>query len=246
MKFTILDNTKTINIEVEVKKIKKNNPDLIYEEFNKQNNFELVFLYGGDGTYLKFIKEYLDKDIKIILMNYGKLSFLNSLYKYEKLDLTLFNKINYLEYLDDNIQIPFINECEIFCNKINEFDFYIDNIMFKTILSSRFFCFSSIGSTGLARSRNYSLIINNDSYIFHILDEPKYNYYNSIAQPLLLNKNQFIRLETKNEVEYCLKIDNNTLKTETKKIKIYNKKTSCLIYNAYNLLTLSKKIKELF
>lgn len=247
MIFTIIDNTKNINIELEVIKIRKNNPNFIYKPFHNKLEFQLVFVYGGDGTYLNFIKENINKDIKIILMHCGKLSFLNSIYEYEEIKLEDFKQINYLEYTDQKQAIPFINECEIFFERINEFNFYINDLLFKKILSSRFFCITSLGSTGLARSRQYPLFLDNQSYIFDILDEPKYHYYKALSQPLLLSINQSIKLEINKEpIDYVLKIDNQVIESKTNKINITNKKTICSIYNTYNIFLLSKKIGELF
>ena len=48
-------------------------------KFSENNNVDLIFIFGGDGTFLKALKKHYNQSVKLILINEGKIGFISSI-----------------------------------------------------------------------------------------------------------------------------------------------------------------------
>ena len=220
-------------------------------KFSDNNNVDLIFIFGGDGTFLKALKKYYNQSVKLILINEGKIGFISSIDKNElfKINLNqdnLFKKFYLLKINLNNKYYVAINEIIVESKKITKCISSINNKELIKNYSSKWFFINYIGTTGLARSYRYPIILrNNPSFIFDTLDSPQYYYNKNINQPILLTKNDFVKLEYETNQLYSLKCDNIFYEITFKEFFIEQIKSKAFILNIDNFDQFINKIQKL-
>lgn len=249
MKFSIYPESK---IKIYKDKILKHFSNLkFYENLKTDNKIDLIFVFGGDGTFLEALKKHYNKFIKLILINEGKVGFISSIDKDDlfKLNLTkddLFKKFYLLKINFNNEYFVAINEIIIESKKITKSISSINNKNLIKNYSSKWLFINYIGTTGLARSYRYPIIFrNNPSFIFDILDSPQYNYNKNINQPILLKKDDIVKLEYETNQLYSLKCDNIFYEVKFKDFFIEQIKSKASILNIDNFDQFMNKIQKL-
>lgn len=243
MKYSIYTNKK-VNLSYIRNEVESMFPDFHYVDYLK-GSINYLFVYGGDGTFIKVLKENCNKNIKCILISKGLNGFLSSL---KKLDNSIFLETNYdsFNYLKINNYIC-INETFIDFQKITNIDTFINNEFVKKIMCSKVFFVNNIGTTGIARTYRYPLILSsNPQYIMDFLEEPLYHYYKSLNQPFILSKKNFVSLKFNYNLYFYLKIDNKNIKEKNNKIDVFMLKSKMKILNFQNKALLFEKINQLF
>lgn len=216
---------------------------------NNIQEIEYLFVFGGDGTFLKALKEFANLNIKIILINAGKLGFLSSSFDYLEFSSNCYQKFDYLDISVDNTKFISINEVTIFSNKIQEIEFYINNNKFKQLLTNQINVVNNLGSTGINRSNIKPLIFPwNHQFIVDIKNEPIYNYYKPLLQPIITSNNDNVLFKFDNQNNIDLKIDNNIIYSNKyiNEISISQKQSNCLILNLDNEKYFFDKLNKLF
>lgn len=224
-------------------------------DFTKKENNCFVFVFGGDGEFLRFLHKNIEKNLKIIFVSIGRVGFLSSI-KYNQLDQLLndiqnqkFEKIHYLKLKVNTDEYIGINEIKFSFNKLTNSKIFINENEFIDSYSSEFIAINYLGTTGLARSYRYPIISREcPQFIFDILDSPQYWYNQNLNQPIILNYKNKITI---NLIEYprYLYIKHDNFLDEIKEIsnlEIIQCETKCKILNINNTNLFFKKIKELF
>lgn len=243
IKYTIYPNNK-IQFEKLKEKIESISSQFFYTNY-KENNYDYIFVFGGDGTFVKALKENYNKNIKCILINRGLNGFLSSV---EKINNSILANDNYscFDFLIINNFIC-INEAIIEFQQITKTEAFIDKYFFKNFLCSKILIVNNIGTTGLARSYRYPLILrSNSQYIIDFLEEPLYHYYKPLNQPLILSnfENTFLKINSKKN--FNIKIDNINTKIKTNEIIISMHKSKMKVLNFQDKNSFFEKINTLF
>ena len=192
----------------------KEKADSITEEVNKygfaidNDNPDIVFSIGGDGTFLRAIHHYLNKLDKILFVgiNHGTLGFF---YDYNAEDLSnLLDSIKKNEYgikeyslLRGDIKSKNKEETIYAVNEIrieNPFhtlisDVYIDNEQLETFRGNGLVVASSLGSSAYNKSLGGSLV-DHDLEVLQLTEIAPIanNVYRSLGSSLVLSKDKEI------------------------------------------------------
>lgn len=244
MNFTIFPENKSDYKNTIIKKIK----NFHYFELSKIDECDFVFVFGGDGTFLKFLNQNVKKEIKIIFINEGRVGFNCSMENLDYLNDDIYNDNYYtnLFYLSSKNNEKAINEIIVDLDEITNVSIFLNSIKMFDIICSRILIVNYIGTTGLARSFRYPIILrDNPSFILDIIDSPLYSYNNNINQPILFSKNQKIEIQLNKEIPGYIKFDNIKKYKNFNKISIRLKKSKCKIYKFDELKTFAKKLKKL-
>ena len=164
---------------------------------------EVVFTVGGDGTFLKAVQKYLDNidDIKFLCINKGTLGFFSD---FELDDFaSLLPRLNELKYSSHrlieakigNRSVTAVNEIRIenpFHTMVS--DIYLNNnVFFEKVRGNGVVISTSNGSTGYNKSIGGS-VIDGSIDVLQLKEVAPINntLYSSLGSPLILNGNNEI------------------------------------------------------
>lgn len=170
---------------------------------------DIVFIIGGDGTFLKAVHDYnkmLDT-IKFVSFKCGNLGFYENFLNTEveqvlmwidKNDKNLIvNKFSLLEVNVNNKILYAINEVK-FINLTTTLScqVLINNQLFENFRGSGLVVATRTGSTGLMKSLGGAVLISNHNLMqFHEIAPVANNSYRSLNSPLILDENHEIILK---------------------------------------------------
>ncbi len=223
--------------------------NLINFKYN-ENDFQYLFVFGGDNAFISSLKAFYNRNVLIILINDGRVGFISSFEKgriiYDQIkNKKLYKEFNYLSVNKENIAI---NEIIIDSSKVVEAAFSINKTLFKKVLFSKVNVINNLGSTGLARSLRYPIILrDNEQYIIDFIGEPMYYYYKALNQAFVLNIKDEVVLNFNKKINIDLNIDNNKLKLKNiESINIKLNKSKAKVLNINDNKLLARKIDTLF
>ncbi len=235
--------------EHELNKIKNKILDSNQNFIESNDQYDYLICIGGDGTILEAMKQYCNEKIKIIGVNFGHLGFLSSEIKDWKINLDLdFEFYNLLKLNIDDNELFAINELILFSeNNPISIELLINNIYFYNYIGSGFFAATKFGSTGLNRSMNNPILVNENQYIFSEYYPVKSSNNKYLNQALILSNQQILKLNLKNEFDQSLfvKIDGitNKINSKTFKIELINSNAKIISLSLENQLQkISKKL----
>lgn len=172
-------------------------------------NPEIVFVIGGDGTFLKavnYFNQVIDK-VKFVNFKQGKVSFYHS-FAIEEID-NVVKKI-FLEHKDffyvnelDLLEVKFNNQIKYAINEVRFFNFFqtvqfqilINNQLLQVFKGSGIIVSTKTGSTGLMKAANGAVILSNLKLMqYQEIFPVNNNYYNSIKNPVILDNSQELKL----------------------------------------------------
>lgn len=220
-------------------------------EINQLKQNDYLFVFGGDGFILETLQKFFDKKIKIIFVNTGRVGFLSSIEDdknlYQNINDKLFDNFYFLKLKNNDIEINAFNEMTFEISKTEKINIYLNKKMLTSCYFSKAFLINYIGSTGLARSCRYPIILrNNPSYIFDILDAPQYYYNRNINQPFLFTLKEKLIIEFCNKNNVDIKFDNKKITINNlNKFEIILQKSKALIYNINNIDQFIEKLNKL-
>ncbi len=186
-----------------------------------KENPDIVFSIGGDGTFLKTVNKYLDKDIIFININTGSFGYLcefdvdeiplliNNINSYpikevSLLELNLKNDLSE-DSIDPNFMIDetlyAVNEFRIHSRhgKTLAFNVYINDTFLESLRGDGIIVSTSIGSSGIARSQGGALVDNEIEMLQIVEEGPILNCkYGSLHSSFVLNKDKHIMLKNFN------------------------------------------------
>ncbi|WP_342276090.1 hypothetical protein [Spiroplasma endosymbiont of Nebria brevicollis] len=238
---------------------------LALKAIETDSNPQIVFVIGGDGTFLKAVHDYnhLLKRVKFVIFKCGNLGF------YENFNHTQIDDVlTWIANNDKNLKINPLSLLEITVNNqtlyaINEVKFInltttlscqvlINNQLFENFRGSGVVVSTRTGSTGLMKSLGGAVVLSNHKLMqFHEIAPVANNSYRSLNSPLILDEKHEITLKINNQVDKIsdfgkLIVDtfvfNDKLNDEIT-IKLSRLSLQVLEYspNHYSLLTKVKK-----
>lgn len=177
----------------------------------KENNASpnLVFIIGGDGTFLKGVNKYnqsLDK-IKFITFKQGKLGFYHNFAisdidrvveaLADDADKLVVNELDLLEVETNNKTFYAINEIRLvnFGQTLN-YEVYLNNELLQVFSGSGLIFATKTGSTGLMKTTGGSVILASQRLMeLQELFPVNNNIYRSLRAPLILDHSQIVTLK---------------------------------------------------
>ena len=215
------------------------------------NNFDLVVSVGGDGTFLKMLRNHnYDSNYYYASVNAGSLGFLSSIscdqisnfvdslknasYKIKKINI-LKTKV----VLDNTSNESLcVNELTIRKSDFSSLrcDIYIDNKLFNSYIGDGLVISTSTGSTAYNLALGGPII---DDEIKTIILTPlvpiNNKVYKSLSNPLVLSQNHKLTIVPNGTV--CLVSDgkvNNFDKVKRVELALSDKVIKCVVPNEYN------------
>ena len=257
IKLFIKDNNESQIITNDLKKILIANNYIIDD-----NNYDLAFSIGGDGTFIKMLHENnFNNDILYCGINAGNLGFLNTI-DYDDI-LLLINSLNNndikkykLNYLNisittkkDIIKYNAINEIIVRNTNYNvlHLPIYVNDTLFEMFHGDGILICTPTGSTAHNISLNGPIICNNiESMVITSIAPINNKIFKSINNSLVLSKEDEIKLIPKNNNDLCLIIDGKVIKIEditNIEISLSNEKINCIYLNQYdNIKQINNKL----
>lgn len=209
----------------------------------KENNLspDIVFIIGGDGTFLKGVNKYnqhLDK-IKFITFKQGKIGFYHNFSiaemdrvveaLAEESDKLMLSELDLLELETNDETFYAINEIRLVnFSQTLSCEVYINNELLQFFSGSGLIFSTKTGSTGLMKTTGGSVILAAARLMeYQELFPVNNNIYRSVRAPLILDHSQYITLKI----------------TETKKEKLPNINLVVDTFNFHGKLDSEIKIK---
>ncbi len=232
MKYTILTNKKNkINIEFS-KKLR----EILKKHTYVKKNFEYVFIIGGDGTFLSFAQELLEKDVKIIFINSGKLGFYSYINNPGKLlEEEVFSDKYYINI--DVLNVKYnkrtyqcINDFSLYSNYTTYIKTFINNVNLQSFHGNGVLISTPFGSTARNKSLKGAIMLPNTELLSIMEIEPINNrFYSSLISPIIFKNNNKIRIESECFNKWWILLDGRQLEFNEKKTKIdvWHSKSKC-------------------
>lgn len=241
----------------------------------KENNLhpDIVFVIGGDGTFLKAVNKYnqqLDK-IKFVTFNQGNIGFYHN-FSINQVDQVLES----LAKKDHNLIVKELDLLEVILNQkiiygINEFrlvnlsqtlscDIYINDQFLEFFRGSGLIIATKTGATGLIKTAGGAIIFAQTKLMqYQELFPVNNSSYRTINSPIIFDQNQSITLKIKrideSQKEAQERQNNTQIVVDTFnfydklineiKIKLSNQTLKVLSYKD-NIETLTNKINKYF
>lgn len=174
--------------------------------FDEQNP-EIVFAIGGDGTFLSAVNRFNENidNIHFITINTGNIGF-NALYQVNEIDKLITNlKNNILKTKSlDALKITINNKIFYSLNEIKLmsiaktifFTVYINNQLLQNCQSSGFVLTTKTGSTGYTKSINGAVILSEKNLMEFLEIAPVFhNKHNSLKAPLILDNTHTVTIK---------------------------------------------------
>lgn len=252
MKYNIVcsDSQSEIN-----QKYKKQLTKILSEHKLVEQDFDYLFVIGGDGSFLKYAKPYLDTDIRIILINSGHLGFYSYAKNLDEFKLEdIFDDNNYttldlLHVLHENKSYVAINDFAYYSNFTSQIDTYLNDVLLQTIHGNGVLVATPLGSTGRNKSLNGALLMPNSNALTIIEVEAINNrYYSSLGNPIVINNKEKIKIKTANFSDATLIIDGVPISiTEpTSVFEISHKASIAKVLIRIDLNNWTKKLHDAF
>ncbi len=201
----------------------------LLEHSKQSNDFEYIFIIGGDGWFLKNTAPYLDNPkARIIFINAGTLGFYS--YKQDADNLNIEDLVN-----EDNYQsISLLRVCQgTACHyAINDFvisspyainlSVYINNELLQNLKANGILITTPLGSTARSKSLGGAILMPNLPVMSITEIEPIHNrHYSSLGSPLVISNKDKIKISASNYNQGCSLIsDGQVINIEEKDITI--------------------------
>lgn len=230
--------------------------NFIYDD----NNPEYVFVFGGDGTVLKTVHEFINKidNIKLIGINFGKLGFYTDFLE-ENFEQLLIN-IQKNEF--DICNLPLIeyhlktNELEYNGYAFNEvtiisgsktmvLDTFINDYHFETFRGTGFCISTPSGSTAYNKSLG-GAIVDINLPVMQLTEIASINnrVYKTIGSSMILSNNNTLVLKPRKNDKYIITVDNLDPYVESIEelvVKLSNKSVKLLTHKNHSFFNRVKK-----
>lgn len=221
------------------------------------SNFEYLFIFGGDGTFVHHVSNYVDQQVKIIGINIGNIGFYYDLDKQDLKKPLIINEKNFHQpyYLslkaNDKTIINALNDIVFQSLNTISIDISICNELLESFKGSGLLFSSPTGSTGYNHSLKGS-ILPFDSNLYNVVEiAPLGNKKNrTLGHCITLDGNYSTKLDHFHSDQLMQIIaDGVVINYEIKKdsqFTIKLKQAKCKIYFANDLKSLIKKLRRVF
>lgn len=171
-------------------------------KYNAKNH-NYLFVVGGDGTFVRTLKHYYDKSVKIICVNTGNVGFYAQLNHndVDRLNKLVTNKNKYINpdileiTVDNNQKMYAINEMVIQALNTVQIDIKIDDIFYEKFKGTGLLICTKTGSTGQSKTNHGAIITPNVNAIQLVELAPTLHANKfTIISPLIIDGNSKINL----------------------------------------------------
>mgnify|MGYP002507174335 CR=1 FL=1 len=204
-----------------------------------ENNYELVVVIGGDGTFLHALNFFKHEDVKIVLINNGKLGFFSNInddYKIE-LDDSKFASYPILNLSCEHHRLSAMNEFILIAqNNPIKFDVLLNDHYWYTSFGSGFMVSTKNGSSGVNRSLRGPLLTNDNQFIYQEYLPVISSQTISVLQPVVFNYGDELKFKIHDPENNTLsiKVDGVLTNWSDLKLKIHLTKSIAKIYHLNN------------
>jgi NAD+ kinase len=179
---------------------------------SNKNNHDYLIVVGGDGTYVRFLRKYYDKPIKIVCVNTGTVGFYarfdaNNLNQFIK---TIMDENNYIhpQLLSININNKLVynamNELVIQSLNTIKMDVKIDDALYEKYMGTGILIATRTGATGQAKSNGGTIIFPNvNAFELVELAPTNHSKHHSFNAPVILNNNAKVELTNFVSTQRC-------------------------------------------
>lgn len=180
-------------------------------------NPDIIFACGGDGTLLNSIKDNIGKNCSYMMINAGTLGFFRE-YDLDEID-KFFSEFDYdkLQYEEHKL----LEISDVYGNKVlacNEFiwaspistldlNIFINHSYFMTVKGSGICLASPFGSTGYNHSLGGSLLVGDEGLVLSLIAPIRNKAIHPLINSLVLLDKDEITLEMRNNVECYISAD---------------------------------------
>lgn len=220
------------------------------------NNPDYLFIFGGDGTFIKTLQNYYNKKVKIVLINYGNVGFY-AFYSRNNLP-TIKDILNEKNFINPSIIEVTQNKQKYYA--INEFilnslhvlksDIYLNDNIYQSFKGTGILITTSTGSTGYCRSAKGAVIEPSlDAYELVELNSINHSNFKTLNAPLILSSKTQINLKNINSENDIFGIADGIIKfktNQTNNLTIKLIKSNIKIFYNKNIKSYLDKIKETF
>ncbi len=234
MKYTILTNKKNkINIEFS-KKLKV----ILKKHTYVKKGFDYAFIIGGDGTFLSFAQNLLDKPVKVVFINSGKLGFYSYINDPKKLlEEEVFSDKYYINIDVLNVQYKkkiyqCINDFSLYSNYTAHIKTFINDVNLQSFHGNGVLVATPFGSTARNKSLKGAIMLPNTELLSIMEIEPINNrFYSSLNSPIIFKNNNKIKVESTCFKKWWMLLDGRQLEFSDEKamIDIWHTKSKCQI-----------------
>ncbi|AKX34494.1 inorganic polyphosphate/ATP-NAD kinase [Spiroplasma litorale] len=224
------------------------------EELNKrgwiknEENPEFVFIFGGDGTFLKAVSRYKNiiEKINFVPFKLGGIGFYTNKNRINELELTLdliennkylVQKFEMLEVLNNNKTLLTVNELKILNEKRPIYiEISINNNFLERFHGTGIVVSTSNGSTGYMKSARGAVILPRNSGIYQMqeLTPVSTNKFRSLNSPLILDKDFELNLVLESNSKESMIIDTTEHEIIDKRITIKLSKNIIKVISCLN------------
>ncbi|MEG1820772.1 MAG: NAD(+)/NADH kinase [Malacoplasma sp.] len=220
-----------------------------------ENNYDYVFVIGGDGTFLRSTHKYLDK--KIIPINGGNLGYysffnggnLKEILKHISKDENYIHP-TMISGTIDNEKYFALNEIIVRGDTSLILDIKIDNIFYEKFRGTGLMFSTPLGSTAQSKSANGAVIYPQLDVIQLIEIEPiSQKEYLSLKSPLILDSDVVIKIKCNFNCSVSSIIVDGHLEEKkfiNSEMIIKSTKATFLLFNIKNKKVYLNKLKNSF
>ncbi|AGR41911.1 NAD(+)/NADH kinase [Spiroplasma diminutum] len=227
----------------------------IYDE----NNPKYVFIFGGDGTFLKAVSIYKEniKNIEFIPFKSGGIGFYTNKNRVEKIDLTIesiekqkyeLNNFELLEIKTSSKNLIVANEVKIINEKSPLYvEIYVNNEFLEKFHGTGIVVSTSNGSSGYMKSAGGAVILSKNSHIYQMqeLVPVSTNKFRTLNAPLILNDEHILKFKFEKHSNEIMIIDTIEYPIDEYEIEIKPSKINIKVVTDIQELKNNSKIKIL-
>ncbi|AUB31330.1 NAD(+)/NADH kinase [Spiroplasma floricola] len=227
-----------------------------YSELNPN----YVFIFGGDGTFLKAVSIYKDKinDIEFVPFKSGGIGFYTNKNRVENIDNTVKlieskkYKLNYFELLEiktKSKKLIATNEIKILNEKNPLYiEIYINDEFLERFHGTGIVVSTSNGSSGYMKSTGGAVILSKDSQIYQMqeLVPVSTNKFRTLNAPLILNNKHVLKFKFEKQSNEIMIIDTVEYPIDEEEIEIKPSKINIKVVADDNSVSKIKILRDIF
>ncbi len=224
MKFNIVNTPNETS-----KKIKDQLLEMLVQHQLVKNDFEYLFIVGGDGFFLAEFQKVLHNDIKVIFINSGTLGFYAFSKDLDRLSIDdILNDKNYLSLdilkVDTNDETYYcVNDFAFHNNHTTHFTLDVNGVMVENFFGNGFLVSTNFGSTARNKSLGGPIVFPDvHAMIFNEVEAIQNKYNTSLDSSLVLHKNAYLDILVNNRTKNngCFLCDGKEINNKKDKIHI--------------------------
>ncbi|AUM62453.1 NAD(+)/NADH kinase [Spiroplasma monobiae] len=219
-----------------------------------------VFIFGGDGTFLKAVSIYKEKikDIEFVPFKSGGIGFYTNKNRVENIDDTIesienksykLNEFELLEVKTKSKNLVVANEIKILNEKNPLYvEIYINDEFLEKFHGTGIVISTSNGSSGYMKSAGGAVILAKDSKVFQMqeLVPVSTNKFRTLNAPLILNDKHVIKFKFEENSNEMMVIDTVQYPVDELELEIKPSKTTIKAVADHQSATKIEILRDIF